>query len=315
MSITINTSDIICVTSRSFSNNEILKDELLSRYKNVVFNTTGKSLHGEDLKSFLSKATKAIVALENIDSDLLDCLPNLDVISKYGVGIDSIDMSSMKKYNVKLGWTPGVNKRSVAELVIGFSILLTHKVPRAIEMVNQGVWKQVVGNLIQDKTIGIVGYGHIGREVAKLFRPFECRILVNDILDLKDVCDRTGVKQVSLDTLLQETDILTLHVPHNESTSLLLDKPKLSLLKVGASIINLSRGGIIDEDCLDDYVRGGHIEGAYLDVLRDEPIINSKLAKNPRIVLTPHIGGSSDEAILAMGRAAIRGLDNYKLVE
>jgi D-3-phosphoglycerate dehydrogenase len=311
----MNKSDIVCVTSRSFSNNEILKNELLSRYKNVVFNTTGKSLHGDNLKSFLSKATKAIIALENIDNELLDCLPNLDVISKYGVGLDSLDMSSLKEHNIKLGWTPGVNKRSVAELVIGFSMLLTHKIPRAIEMVNQGVWKQVVGNLIQEKTIGIIGYGNIGKEVAKLFKPFGCHILVNDILDLQDVCDTTKVEQVSLETLLQESDIVTLHVPYNKSTSLFLDKQKLSLLKKNASIINLSRGGMIDEDCLDDYVRSGRIEGAYLDVLQDEPIISSKLASNPRIVLTPHIGGSAEEAILAMGRAAIDGLDNYKLVE
>ena len=311
----MNTKDMICVTSRSFSNNTVLKEELISVYKNVKFNTTGKSLQGADLKNFLLVGTKAIIALEPIDENLLSNLPDLKVISKFGVGLDSIDKQALKRHNVRLGWEPGVNKRSVAELVISFAISLVHRIPEALEVVNNGLWTQVIGNLLENKTIGIIGCGNIGQELIHLLKPFGCRILINDILDLTDVCLELNITQVSLDKLLMESDIISIHVPYDETTKMLLNKEKLKKVKLGAGIINLSRGGIIDENQLDKCVRDGNISGAFLDVLNDEPFISSRLASNPKIIITPHIGGSSEEAILAMGRAAIRGLEVNHYVE
>ena len=156
----------VAVTSRSFSRNSILREELLQKYSNVKFNDEGLKIEGDMLVDYLKGCQKAITALEMIDEDLLSKLPELKVISKYGVGLDMIDMQAMQKHNVKLGWTGGVNRRSVSELVISFAIALLRHVPASHREVLSGTWRQHIGSHLSGRTVGIIGCGFVGQDLV-----------------------------------------------------------------------------------------------------------------------------------------------------
>lgn len=287
----------------------MLRGELSARYLNVTFNETGRQLHGEDLLHFLAGHEKAITALETIDAPLLSRLPELQVISKYGVGIDMIDIDAMRRYGKRLGWKGGVNRRSVSELTLAFAISLLHQVPSASALVRGGGWRQVVGVQLTEKTVGIVGCGHVGKDLVTLLTPFRCRILVYDIANYPDFFREHGVEAVSLNVLLEQSDVVTLHVPLDDSTRGMLSAERLSVMKPTAVLINAARGGLVDEVALARMLREGRLGGAAFDVFQCEPPADNSLTELSNFLCTPHIGGSAAEAILAMGRAAIMGLD------
>ena len=302
----------VAVASRSFSKHPILRSKVLEIYPDAKFNDKGLSLSGDSLVEFLSGHEKAITALEVIDDSILSKLPNLKVIGKYGVGLDMIDLHAMKDRGVKLGWTGGVNKRSVSELVISFSIYLLHRVAFANTEVRNGEWYQVKGRQLSDCTFGIVGCGHVGKDLVKLLKPFGCNILSHDIIDFKEFYQENNITSVGLDELLQKSDVVTLHLPKNDSTNNILNKDRLQMLKKDAILINLARGGLLDESALKKILSEKNIAGAALDVFSVEPPIDTDFAHLDNVLITPHIGGSTEEAIIAMGLAAIDGLENAK---
>ncbi len=298
----------VAVTSRSFSRNKILREKLLESYKNVTFNDDGLKLQGDAIVEFLKGHHKAITALEKIDGNLLSQLPELQLISKYGVGLDMIDMQAMDKYNVKLGWTGGVNKRSVSELVISFAISLLRHVPESNREILSGTWQQHVGRHLSGKTVGIIGCGHVGQDLVKILQPFGCSILVNDIKNYHEFYKQYNIKAVEKEELLNKSDIVTLHTPLDNSTRNMLTAERLSLMKHNAILINIARGGLLDEDALKKMLINGELGGAALDVFLIEPPNDNELLELPNFIATPHIGGSAEESILAMGMAAISGL-------
>ena len=299
----------VAVASRSFSKHHILRAELLSRFENVTFNDAGKSLSEQELIAFLRGHERAITALETINAEILSELPELKLISKYGVGTDMIDKDALKKFGVHLSWTPGVNRRSVSELALCFMILMLHKAASANQEVRSGVWKQSVGLQLTGKTVGILGCGNVGQDLIRLLAPFDCPTQIHDIEMRNDVCEKFGVAQVSLEELLAESDIVSVHVPLDNTTRGLLSEEKLFSMKKGAVLINLARGGIVDEVALKACLKSGHISGAAFVVFESEPPQDHELLKLPNFFATPHIGGSAEEAILAMGRSAIQGLE------
>jgi len=301
----------IAVTSRSFSRNSLLREELLSKYKQVTFNDDGLQLQGDTLIKFLKGHQKAITALEIIDDYVLSQLPELNVISKYGVGTDMIDMIAMGKYGKKFGWTDGVNRRSVSELVISFAIALLRHVPASHREVLSGTWRQHVGGYLSGRTIGVIGCGHIGKDLIKLLQPFECSILVNDICNYEDFYNKYNVEDVEKEELLERADIVTLHVPLDQSTQNMLSNKRLDLMKKSAILINVARGGLVDEIALKNMLLNNRLAGAAFDVFLVEPPQDQELLSLPNFLVTPHIGGSAQEAILAMGRAAIEGLEVF----
>ncbi len=303
----------VAVCSRSFSHNPILRTELLARYKQVTFNDAGIQLKGDSLVEFLRGHDKAITALETIDESVLARLPELKVISKYGVGLDMIDMAAMRAHGKRLGWTGGVNRRSVSELVISFAIAMLRHVPVAHREVISGTWREHVGGHLSGRTVGIIGCGHIGKDLVPLLRAFDCPILVNDIQDYPDFYAAHSVEAVSLEALLARADIVTLHVPLDDSTRGMLDAQRLALLKPTAVLINAARGGLVDEVALKQMLQDKRLAAAAFDVFAVEPPQDTELLSLPNFLVTPHIGGSSHEAILAMGRAAIGGLDHNQL--
>jgi D-3-phosphoglycerate dehydrogenase len=303
----------IAVTSRSFCRNPQLRAELLEKYPTVRFNDEGSSLSGDDLIEFCRGCEKIITALEQIDHRFLSALPKLQVISKYGVGTDMLDTEAMIDHGVRLGWTGGVNRRSVSELVIAFSIALLRHFGPAIGETPNGIWQNRVGGCISGRTFGIIGCGHIGKDLVRILQAFDCQILANDILDFPDFYSENQVRPVELEELLQSADIVTLHVPLDESTRNLLSGERLALMRPESILINAARGGIVDEQALKMMLQNDRLAGAAFDVFATEPPNDLELLRLPNFLATPHIGGSSEEAILAMGRAAIDGLDKNEI--
>jgi phosphoglycerate dehydrogenase-like enzyme len=306
----MNRTSRVAVCSRSFSSNPVLRAELQERYQKVTFNDAGLKLHGDALVDFLRGHHKVITALETIDDWLLSRLPELEVVSKYGVGLDSIDVTAMRAHGKRLGWVGGVNRRSVAELVIAFAIAMLRHMPAARDEILAGTWRQHIGSQLTGRTVGILGCGHVGKDVVRLLQPFECHVLVNDIRDYPDFYAANAIEPVDLDTLLQRSDVVSIHVPLDDSTRWMLDSGKLDMMKSSAVLINTARGQLVDETALRERLKNGRLAAAAFDVFAAEPPSDTELLKLPNFLATPHLGGSAIEAILAMGRAAIDSLDN-----
>lgn len=300
----------VAVCSRSFSRHPVLRRELTDRYTDVTFNDDELKLAGGELVEYLNGHEKAITALETLDASIFAQLPELKVVSKYGVGLDTLDLDAMADAGVKLGWTGGTNKRSVSELVISFAVQLLRHLPEASREVLDGTWRQHVGRQLTERTVGIVGCGHVGKDLGTLLRAFGCRVLAHDILDFPDFYGEHGIEPVGLEELLGESDVVTLHLPIDDSTRNILSAERLALMKPDAILINTARGGLVDEEALKAALMDGRLAGAAFDVFATEPPQDFELLRFPNFIVTPHQGGSAEEAILAMGRAAIEGLEN-----
>lgn len=304
----------IAVTSRSFSRHPILRAELQGVYPDIRFNDTGLILEGDELIKFLQGCEKAIVSLERIDEAVLSAAPELMVVSKYGVGLDSIDLAAVSRFGVALGWKGGVNRRSVSELVIGMSIALLRHIPQINAELREGKWHQIVGHQLSDKTVGIIGCGHVGKDLARILRvAFASKVLVHDILDFPEYYDEHDIEPVGLEELLSRSDIVTLHIPYDESTRMIMNRDRMQSMKKGAILINTARGGLVDEAALREALENGHLAAAGFDVFDPEPPTDEHLINHPNFLATPHIGGNSEEGVLAMGRAAIAGLEENSI--
>jgi D-3-phosphoglycerate dehydrogenase len=262
---------------------------------------------------FLRGHDRAIVGLERVDDNILAQVPELKIISKYGVGLDAVDVEAMRRRGVRLGWTGGVNRRSVSELTLAFAIALLHRVPETSLAIRGGQWLKLVGRQLTGRTFGIIGCGFVGKDLVKLLAPFDCRVLAHDIRDYADFYRDHRVTPVQLGRLLAESDIVSLHVPLDRSTTGMIGARELAAMRKGSFLINAARGGLIDEEALADALEGGHLAGAACDVFQMEPDLNPRLVTQPTFLGTPHIGGSTEEAQLAMGRAAIEGLETARI--
>lgn len=303
----------IAVASRSFSRNAALRAELAARYPNVSFSESEHVIDGDELIQFLRGHDSAIVGLERIDDEVLSKVPELTVISKYGVGLDAVDIDAIARRGVRLGWTGGVNRRSVSELTLAFAIALLHRVPEGDAGLRLGRWNKLVGRQLTGCTFGIIGCGFVGQDLVTLLAPFGCRVLAHDIRDYPDFYRAHRVTPVSLPQLLSESDLVSLHVPLDRSTRGMIGAAELASMRSGSCLINAARGGLVDEGALADALERGHLAGAAADVFTIEPDANPRLMALPTFLGTPHIGGSTLEAQMAMGRAAIDGLESARV--
>jgi len=304
----------IAVAARSFCRHPVLRAELEARYLAVTFGHSPTLLAGAELVTLLRGHDRAIIGLERIDDAVLNQVPELRVISKYGVGLDGLDLDAIARHGVKLGWTGGVNRRSVSELTLGFVLALLHRVPECSLGLRAGAWQKLVGRQLTGRTVGIIGCGFVGQDLVRLLAPFDCRVLANDIRDYVAFYAAHGVTPVGLHPLLAESDVVTLHVPLDASTRGMIGAAELARMRKGAFLINAARGGLVDEAALEAALASGHLAGAACDVFEREPEANPRLLALPTFLGVPHIGGSTEEAQLAMGRAAIDGLETARLV-
>lgn len=300
------------VSNLAFSNNQYLVNALLAEFPDAILNTAGVRMKGDILVDYFSDAEAAIVGLEPITAEFLDKLPALRIIAKYGVGLDNVDLEACKERNVTIGWTGGVNKRSVAEMALGFMLALSRNLYITSNQLKQLNWNKDGGTQLTGKTVGIIGLGHIGKELVILLQPFNCRILVNDIVDIAEYADTHNLICVSKDVLYSEADIISIHTPFTSATANLVNADVFTKMKSTALLINTARGGIVNEDDLKNALEKNIIAGAALDVYESEPPVNKELLSLPNLICTPHTGGNSYEAVVAMGMSAISHLVNFR---
>jgi phosphoglycerate dehydrogenase-like enzyme len=302
----------VAVASHSFPKSQVLRQELLARYPGSTFNETGRPLGRDALIDLLRGHAKAITGLEALDDAVFDELPDLRVVSKYGVGLDMIDLEAARRHGVSIRSTPGVNRQAVAELTLGFMIALCRSLVPLAHDVREGVWRPAggVGRQLSSAVIGVLGCGHVGQQVARLCRAFGAAVLAHDIRAYDEFYREHDVQPVAFSALLEQADIVTVHVPLDASTRGMIGAHELSSMKRAAYLVNTARGGIVDESAVAAALVERRLAGAAFDVFTAEPPVNQELLRAPNFIGTPHIGAGTHEAVLAMGRAAIAGLDD-----
>ena len=301
----------VVVTPPAFCKSEHLKSILSSLFPNTVYSEKNNYLSESELIGFLKDADAAIIGRDSITKATLEALPQLKIISKYGVGLDNLDISSIKEKGVELAVTAGTNKRSVAELALSFMLGLCHRTFIGAERIKRGEWIREGGHNLSGKTIGIMGCGNVGKEVVHLLKPFGCVILVCDIEDRSKFCSDQGVIESSIGSLIEKSDIVTLHVPLTDLTRNMIDETVLRKMQANAYLINTSRGAVVNPSALHKALVSGEISGAALDVFCSEPPDDMAFLELPNLMVTPHIGGNSVEAVEAMGQAAIDNLVEF----
>ncbi|MFK5974992.1 MAG: phosphoglycerate dehydrogenase [Sulfurovum sp.] len=304
----------ITATSPSFSKNITLQQEIYRYFPNAKLNLKGIRFNQDELIEYIRDADAIIVGLEIIDKEVLDKCLNLKIISKYGVGLNNIDLVECKKRDIKIGWTGGVNRLSVAEMALGFMLMFSRNLFMTSNELKNGTWNKMGGFQLSGKTVGIIGVGYIGKELIRLLQPFNCQILVNDIINQDEYYRNNNLQEVSKEEIYKYSDIITIHTPHNESTNNMIDLSVLESMKSSAYILNTARGGIINESDLKYALQNGIIAGAGIDAYVQEPPTDSEFIELPNLICTPHIGGNAVEAVEAMGMSAIQHLKEfYKL--
>jgi D-3-phosphoglycerate dehydrogenase len=247
-----------------------------------------------------------IIGIEPLNRSVLEQAPGLCVISKYGVGMDNIDVEATRSRDILLGWTPGANSNAVAELTLGLMLALARRIPQADQAVHAGHFERVRGMELQGKVLGVIGLGRIGRLVAKAAICLGLQVLAYDPFIGQPPLPE--VKLVDLTLLYQQADVISLHLPLNEQTRHMIDAQALHRMKSGALLINTARGGIVDEQALYEAIQSGKLGGAAIDCFSQEPATESPLLNLKEVIGTPHIASHTQEASAAMGRMAAENL-------
>ena len=300
------------VTTVAFSKDKELITQLESiGFKEVLTNEPKRRFTQEELISFLSRCDVAIVGLDKITEEVLSQVPNLKAISKYGVGLDNIDFEACKKHGVEVLHTQGVNKRSVSEQALGCMLMLSRNLYVTANDLKQGRWNKSGGVQLSDKTIGIIGVGHIGKDLISLLKPFNCNILVNDIINQDTYYQENNLTEVSKDELFAKSDVITIHTPLTEELHEIINKSNLKKMKPNAVVINTARGGLVNQDDLKWALQNKVIAGAAIDAYEVEPPEDQEFINIPNLIATPHIGGNAKEAVHAMGVAAISNIVDF----
>jgi len=235
-----------------------------------------------------------------IDKEVIDAGTNLKILARYGVGLDNVDVEYAVKKGVAVVSAPRAPTQSVAELTLGLMLAVARRIPLLDIKVKGGEWPKgkYIGIELGGKTLGVIGFGRIGKAVAHMARGIGMRILATDVIDVSADVEKIGGKQVPLEQLLKESDVVSIHVSLTPETYRLLNAERLALLKDNAILINTSRGEVIDHETLLQHL--DRLWGVGLDVLPEEPPKNPQLRKlvtHEKVVVTPHVGSETYEAM------------------
>jgi D-3-phosphoglycerate dehydrogenase len=269
------------------------------------------------LEAELADADALVVrSAVQVDAKLLEAAPKLRVVGRAGVGVDNIDTDAATHRGIVVMNTPGANAVAVAELTLGLMIAMARAVPRANATMHAAKWekKSLQGSELRNKTLGIVGLGRIGLEVARRARSFGMELIGYDPFIAPVIARENEVTLVPIDEIFKRSDYLTLHVGLTTQTEGLINATSLAMMKKGVRIVNCARGELIVDEALADAVRSGQVAGAALDVFRKEPLKDSPYFDLENVLLSPHVAGSTDEAQEAIGiQLAVQVRDYLKL--
>ncbi|MCX6378082.1 MAG: phosphoglycerate dehydrogenase, partial [Armatimonadetes bacterium] len=257
-------------------------------------------LKPDELKAIIGEYDALAVRSETkVTADILASASNLQIIGRAGVGVDNIDVNAATQRGIVVVNSPEGNTLAAAELAVALLLAIARKIPQADASLRAGKWerKKFVGTEIYGKTVGVIGLGKIGRNVAQRMKSFETTIVAFDPFATEEGARRIGAELVTLDTLLERSDFITIHVPLNNATRGMIGSAQIARMKDGVRIINCARGGIVDEVALAEAIQSGKVEGAAFDVFSKEPPeTDNPLLSLPQNVITPHLGASTEEA-------------------
>lgn len=297
----------IALTTSSFGKFSQEPLELLQRegYE-AVHNPHRRTLSEGEAIGLLQGCVGVVAGTEPLTARLMEALPELRVISRCGVGMDNVDLEAAERRGILVRSTPDGPTKAVAELTLGFALNLLRHVSRMDREMRAGQWKKRMGNLLYGKNVGIVGFGRIGRAVAELFAAFGCSVAFFDP-NIEE--DQGPFCRMEKRNLLAWADIVSLHSAKPRDGSYVLDAVHVAYMKEGAWLINVARGGTVDESALAQSLQEGMLSGAALDVYEREPYpYSGPLTRLPQVILTPHIGSYAKEARIEMELAAVRNL-------
>ena len=292
----------IAITTTSFGEYDELPLRLCkeSGYE-VIMNPYKRKIKSDELVELAKGSVGIIAGTESMTGDVLSRLSGLKVISRCGAGIENVDLDAARRLGVKVFNTPDAPTLAVAELTVGLMLSLLRRTREMDGGVRSGRWEKMMGNLLFGKKVGIAGYGRIGRKVAEILKSFHCELAYFDPL-IKDTAG--AVKRLSKEEMLRWADIITIHAATKE---MILGEEELRLMKDGTWLINVSRGEAVDENALYRELKNGRLNGAALDVFKDEPY-KGPLKDLSNVLLTPHIGSYAKESRIMMEKEAVENL-------
>lgn len=298
-------SPVVVATARSFCATDGPHQERIREAgMELVLAAAEKPLDAAALQDAIRDADAAILGLDACDASVLEACPRLRVVSRYGVGLDSVDLASARRLGIAVTNTPGANTTAVAELTLGSILSLARRLPQAVAATRTGSWSRTTGWELSGKTLGVIGYGRIGQAVADLGRAFGMHVVASDPF----APPSDGTPSLTVEELLERADVVTLHVGLSEDTRHLIDRAGLARMKPGAVLVNTARGGLVDEDALARALRSGQLSGAAADAFEHEPPGSSPLLAIDTFLPTPHLGAATAEATARMGRMATQNV-------
>ena len=254
----------------------------------------------EIYRSEINSSDALIVGLPPVTRQLMEDSPRLMIVARHGVGYDNLDLKAATELGIMATNTPGVNSDAVAEFTYGLLLAFIRQIPHSWELMRGGGWRKPQ-NLeaveIRGKTLGIIGLGRVGSRVSKLGNAFGLKVLACDPYLNEQDFKNAGAQRVSKEEAIRQADYLTLHTPLSDETRKMIGAKELAMMKKSALLINTSRGEVVDEHALIDAVNQGVIAGAALDVFKDEPPKDRTIATHPKILVTAHLAGLTQEAM------------------
>ena len=270
-------------------------------------NPVGRKLtEDEAIENLRDNVIGLIAGLEPLNARVLDAAPSLKAIARVGIGLDTVDLAAAKARGIEVFNTPEPPAQAVAELTIGHILGMLRNISRVDRAIRVGEWKGQFGQLLAGKTVGVVGYGRIGRKVTELLVPFGVNVIAHDPI----TGNASGVRFVDLSTLLATSDIVTLHVPYTMDNHHMIGEREIAAMKKSAFLVNIARGGLIDEDALRSSLISGHLAGAALDCFEVEPYAGP-LKDLDNVVMTAHMGTYATETRGQMEREAAKQLVDH----
>ncbi|MFW9981735.1 MAG: hydroxyacid dehydrogenase [Candidatus Thorarchaeota archaeon] len=238
-----------------------------------------------------------------ITREVIDAADKLKLVVRAGVGLDNVDSEAAKEKGVEVQNTPEAPTVSVAEMVFSMMFSMARNITQADSSMKDERWekKKLTGTELWKKTLGIIGFGRIGFEVARRAKAFDMDVLAYDVIDIEKSCIEVGAKRVNFEDLIKNSDYITVHVPLVPQTKGMLGKKEFAMMKKTAFLVNTARGGVVDEKALLKALNDGEIAGAALDVFENEPPLDWELVKHPKLVATPHLASSTEEAQVRVG--------------
>jgi phosphoglycerate dehydrogenase-like enzyme len=296
------------VTPTSYGKNEPrLRSEIEAAVGQVIYNPFDRPLTSTEVGALLPGCDGYIAGLDYIDRAALERADQLKVIARYGIGVDRVDLAAANEKSIIVTNTPFANAVSVAELTIGMIFALARSIPALTFDTRAGGWSRLSGVTLEGKTVGLIGLGAIGKQVALRLRAFDCTLLAYDPAGDVEFAAANRIELVALDEVISRADFISLHCSLLSATRGMVNAAFLSRVKPGAFLINTARGELIDEVALFEALNSGQLRGAALDAFVQEPPgKDNPLLMLPQVIATPHCGAHTDGAMSAMGWGALR---------